>query len=102
METNAFVDYANARPKEERLSHPLVQTALATANHFRKAGSPAIVPADVGSTDANRAVSLGIPAVAIGAVLEHGAHRLEETAEASSIVPGVKSLIALAAALAGR
>jgi tripeptide aminopeptidase len=102
MEKNVPVDYTNARPKEERLSHPLVQTALATANHFRKAGSPAIVPADVGSTDANRAVSLGIPAVAIGAVLEQHAHRLEETAEASSIVPGVKSLIALAVALGGR
>jgi len=32
-------------------------------------------------------------------VLEHAPHRLEETAEASSIIPGVKSLIALAAAL---
>jgi acetylornithine deacetylase/succinyl-diaminopimelate desuccinylase-like protein len=102
MEKTTFVDYANARPAAERLSHPLVQTALATANHFRKAGSPAIVPADVGSTDANIAISMGIPAVAIGAVLEHGAHRLEETAEASSIVPGVKSLIALAVALTGR
>ena len=36
-------------------------------NHFRKPGTPAIVPADVGSTDANIAVSMGIPAVAIGA-----------------------------------
>jgi len=80
----------------------LPQTALATANHFRKPGTPAIVPADVGSTDANNAVAMGIPAVAIGAVLEHGAHRLEETAEASSIVAGVKSLIALAVALTGK
>ena len=102
MEKNTFVDYAKARPKEERLSHALVQTALATANHFRKPGTPAIVPADVGSTDANNAVAMGIPAVAIGAVLEHGAHRLEETAEASSIVAGVKSLIALAVALTGK
>ena len=101
-ERNTFVDYTKARSKDERLSHPLVQTALATANHFRKAGSPAIVPADVGSTDANIAVSMGIPAVAIGAVLEQGAHRLEETAEASSIVPGIKSLIALAVSLTGR
>src|SRR3954470_5033366 len=99
MEKSSFLDYAKARPKDERLGHPLVQTALAVANHFRKAGSAAIVPADVGSTDANNAIAMGIPAVAVGAVIEHSAHRLEETAEASSIVPGVKSLIALAVAL---
>ena len=78
---------------------PLVQTALATANHFRKSGTPAIEPRDVGSTDANIAVSMGIPAVAVGAVIEHLPHRLEENAEASSIVPGIKHLIALAVAL---
>jgi len=42
MEKSAFGDYANARPKDERLNHPLVQTALAVSNHFRKAGTPAI------------------------------------------------------------
>jgi acetylornithine deacetylase/succinyl-diaminopimelate desuccinylase-like protein len=102
MEKTALGDYSNARSKEDRLNSPLVQTALAVKNHFRKAGTPAIVPADVGSTDANNAIAMGIPAVAIGAVLEYSAHRLEETAEASSIVPGVKSLVALAVALAGR
>ena len=35
----------------------------------------------------------------IGAALEHMPHRLEENAEASSIVPGIKSLIALAVTL---
>jgi hypothetical protein len=35
-----------------------------------------------------------------GATMEHMPHRLEETAEASSIVPGIKSLIALAVTLA--
>jgi len=99
MEKTALHDYSKARSKEERLNHPLVQTALAVANHFRKNGTPAIVPADVGSTDANNAIAMGIPAVAIGAVLEHSPHRLEEYAEAASIVPGVKSLIALAVAL---
>jgi hypothetical protein len=34
----------------------------------------------------------------VGAVIEHLPHRLEEWAEASSIVPGIKGLIALAAA----
>jgi hypothetical protein len=76
-----------------------VQTALAVKNHFRPAGTPAIVPADVGSTDANVAIAMGIPAVAVGATLEYTPHRLEESATASSIVPGVKSLIALAVAL---
>lgn len=99
MEKNAFLDYSKARPKEERLNSPLVQTALAVSNHFRKPGTPAIVPADIGSTDANDAIAMGIPAVAIGATLEHSPHQLEETAEAGSIVPGVKSLIALAVSL---
>jgi tripeptide aminopeptidase len=102
MEKTAFLDFAKARPKEERLNSPLVQTALAVSNHFRRPGTPAIVPADVGSTDANNAIALGIPAVAIGATLEHMPHRLEESAEASSIFAGVKSLIALAVALTGR
>ena len=99
METKMGIDFSKARSKEERLHHPLVQTALATANHFRKPGTPAIIPADVGSTDANIAVSMGIPAVAIGANVEHMPHRLEENAEASAIVPGIKSLLALAVSL---
>ena len=41
----------------------------------------------------------GHTAVAIGATAEHLPHRLEESAEAGSIVAGVKSLIALAVAL---
>jgi tripeptide aminopeptidase len=98
MERNMGIDYSKARPQPERLNHPLVQTALATANYFRKSGTPAIVPADVGSTDANIAVSMGIPAVAIGARIGQLPHRLEEYAEASSIIPGIKSLIALAVA----
>ena len=61
MERKMGIDYSKARPRQERLNHPVVQTALATANYFRKPGTPAIVPADVGSTDANIAVSMGIP-----------------------------------------
>jgi acetylornithine deacetylase/succinyl-diaminopimelate desuccinylase-like protein len=99
MEKNTFLDYSKARPREERVNSPLVQTALAVANHFRTPGDPAIVPADVGSTDANNAIAIGIPAVAIGAVREYEPHRLEEYARASTIVPGVKSLTALAVAL---
>jgi acetylornithine deacetylase/succinyl-diaminopimelate desuccinylase-like protein len=99
MERMIGIDYSKARPREERLQHPLVQTALATSNFFRKSGTPAIVPMDVGSTDANIAISMSIPGVAVGAVVERMAHRLEENADAASIVPGVKSLIALAVAL---
>jgi len=99
MERKMGVDYSRARPQSERLNHPVVQTALGTSNYFRKSGTAEIVPADVGSTDANIAVSMGIPAVAVGACIELMPHRLEEHAEASSIVPGIKSLIALAVAL---
>jgi tripeptide aminopeptidase len=98
MEQNMGIDYSKARPAPERLQHPLVQAALAIANHFRKPGTPVIVPADIGSTDANIAVSMGIPAVAVGARLGQSPHQLQESAEASSIVPGIKSLIALAVA----
>jgi tripeptide aminopeptidase len=99
MERKIGVDYSKALPQKERLNHPLVQTALATTNYFRKAGTPEIAANDVGSTDANIAVSMGIPAVAVGATNERMPHRLEENTDASSIVPGIKSLIALAVAL---
>jgi tripeptide aminopeptidase len=93
------IDYSKARPQKERLNHPLVQTALATANHFRAPGTPEIVPMDIGSTDANNAISLGIPAVAIGVARGSHAHQLDEYSDASSVVPGIKSIITLAVAL---
>jgi tripeptide aminopeptidase len=99
MEQKMGIDYSKALPQKERLNHPVVQTALATSNYFRKQGTPAIAAIDVGSTDANIAVSMGIPAVAVGATLERMPHRLEENTDASSIVPGIKSFIALAVAL---
>jgi tripeptide aminopeptidase len=99
MERKMGVDYSKARPQKDRLNHPVVQTALATANYFRKSGTPAIEPVDVGSTDANIAISMGIYAVAIGATAEKLPHRLEEYSEASSMVPGIKHFIALAVAL---
>jgi tripeptide aminopeptidase len=102
VEHKMGTDYSKARPHEARLHDAVVQTAVAAANHFRKPGTHEVVPQDVGSTDANIAVSMGIPAVAVGAV-EHGMpHRLEEYAESDSIVPGIKFLIALAVSLAGR
>ena len=41
---------------------------------------------------------MGIPAVAVGARLGQMPHQLQESAEASSIVPGIKALIAIAVA----
>ena len=99
MEETNIGDYSKARSQSERLNQPVVQTALAVANFFRKSGSPEILASDLGSTDANNAVGMGIPAVAVGAVMDHQPHRLEEFAEASSIVPGIKSLVALAVSL---
>jgi hypothetical protein len=75
-----------------------VQTALAVSNYFRKPGTREIMAQDVGSTDANNAIAMAIPAVAVGAALERMPHRLEEEVDASSILPGIKSLIALAVA----
>src|ERR1700677_3131283 len=99
MEEKSIGDYSKARPQGERLNQPVVQTALAVANFYRKSGSPEILPADLGSTDANNAVRMGIPAVAVGAVMDHQPHRLEEFADASSMVPGIKALLALAVSL---
>ncbi len=99
MESKVMADYSKAKPRAERLNLPVVQTAVGTSNYFRKPGSPEIQPMDVGSTDANIAVSMGIPAVAVGAAREFFPHRLEEYAEADSIVPGIKSLLALAVSL---
>jgi tripeptide aminopeptidase len=92
-------DYSKSLPKEQRLAHPLVTTAVDAANYFRKPGSAAVVPADLGSTDANIAVSLGIPAIATGTLISTNQHQLEENAESASIVPGIKQLISLAVAL---
>jgi tripeptide aminopeptidase len=102
FDNNTYFDYSRALPAKERLKHSLVQTAVAAANHFRKAGSPAIVAKDLGSTDANVAISMGIPAIATGVALSSAQHQLEESAKASSIVPGTKAVIALMVALANQ
>ena len=92
-------DYSKSLSKEQRRAHPLVKTAVDAANYFRKPGSETVVPLDLGSTDANIAVSLGIPAIATGALMSTNQHQLEENAEGPSIVPGIKQLISLAVAL---
>jgi len=92
-------DYSRALPREQRLAHPLVATAVDAANHFRQPGSAPVVPLDVGTTDANIAVIFGIPAIATGTLISSNDHQLEEYALASSIVPGIRQLISLAVAL---
>jgi tripeptide aminopeptidase len=101
VEHKMGVDYSKARPHDTRLHDAVVQTAVAAATYFRKPGAPAVVPQDVGSTDANIAVAMGIPAAAVGAAEHSLPHRLEEYADSDSIVPGIKFLIALAVSLAG-
>ena len=79
MEQKMGLDYSKARPQQERLNHPLVQTALAVAQLLPQAWHPGNrTRSDVGSTDANIAVSMGIPAVAVGAADRKMPHRLEE------------------------
>ena len=84
---------------QQRTGQLPLPAVLATANHFRKPGTPIIVPMDLSSTDANIAISLGIPAVAAGTVMYANPHQLEENAQASSIVPGIQQLITLAVVL---
>ena len=101
MESKMGIDYGKALPMEQRRNHPLVRTATDVANHFRKPGTPATEPLDAGATDANIGVSFGKASVAVGAVRYKGPHTLEEAAEADSLVPGVKMLIAFSVSSAG-
>jgi acetylornithine deacetylase/succinyl-diaminopimelate desuccinylase-like protein len=95
------VDYSQAQPREKRRAHPLVQTAVDIQNYLQLPQAGASGPLDIGSTDANVAVGLGIPAIAVGGARFSGPHTLDEAAEESSIVPGVKMLLLLSVSLAG-
>ena len=95
------VDYSKAQPREKRRAHPLVQTAVDIQNYLRLPRAGASGPLDMGSTDANVAVGMGIPGITVGGARFSGPHTLDESAEESSIVPGTKMLLLLAASLAG-
>jgi tripeptide aminopeptidase len=95
------IDFSKALPRASRRADPLVQTAVDVHRHLRLGGAKGPEPMDMGSTDANVAVGLGLPAIAIGAARYTGPHTLDEAAEENSIVPGVKMLVLLAAALGG-
>jgi hypothetical protein len=45
---------------------------------------------------------MGIPGVSVGAAATNKAHTLEEFADATTIVPGIKFLITLAVALTAK
>jgi acetylornithine deacetylase/succinyl-diaminopimelate desuccinylase-like protein len=92
------LDYSGALTREQRRANPLVQTALDIHKYLKVALLPDAM--DVGSTDANVGVALGIPSIAIGATAGRDAHTLDESADAMSIVPGVKSFIIIAVSLA--
>ena len=94
------VDYSQAQPRERRRAHPLVQTAVDIQNHLQLPRAGASGPLDIGSTDANVAVGMGIAAIAVGGARFTGPHTLDEAAEEGSIVPGAKMLLLLAVSLA--
>ena len=98
---NLVHDYSKALPKEVRLNHPLVQTALAVTDHMQLNGKTKTVAIDSGSDDHNIGVAMGIPSIGIGAIIGGGAHSLEESAEKASILRGTKYMMLLTAALAG-
>ncbi len=93
------LDYSRALNREERRQHPIVQTALDVQKYLKILF--ATEPLDVGSTDANVGVSLGIPSISVGAIRSRDSHMLTESADANSIVPGIRSLLLLAISLAG-
>lgn len=95
------VDFTKAQAREKRRAHPLVQTAVDVQNYFKLSREGTTVAVDSGSTDANAAVGLGIPAIAVGATYGRKPHTLDEEAEEGSIVQGAKMLLALAVSLGG-
>lgn len=96
-----IIDYSQAKPKLERLNHPLTQTALAASDYLKLAVVDRAQAMDSGAADHNVGVALGIPAIGIGATRGRGGHSLEESADKMAIIPGTKYLILLASLLAG-
>lgn len=93
------VDFSKARSREVRRADPMVQTAVDIQRYLR-VGAPDAEPLDIGSTDGNVALGMGIPAIAVGGPYYEGQHTLREVADESSIVPGTKMLLLLVTSLA--
>jgi acetylornithine deacetylase/succinyl-diaminopimelate desuccinylase-like protein len=79
------------------MASPIVQAALEVTRRFGFEPLP-----DVGSTDANLPISMGIPAIALGGGGSSGnVHTPEEWFDPSRREQGVQRLLALVAVLAG-
>jgi acetylornithine deacetylase/succinyl-diaminopimelate desuccinylase-like protein len=81
----------------DRRAHPIVQTALDVHAFL---GIPAQAEA-TGSTDANMAVTRGIPAISVGRARGGDQHTLSEWADRDSALPATRMLLLLAVSLAG-
>ncbi|HKP76964.1 MAG TPA: M20/M25/M40 family metallo-hydrolase [Longimicrobiaceae bacterium] len=81
----------------DRLASPVVQTAL---DVHRFLGIEAR-PEATGSTDANVAVTRGIPAISVGRARGGDQHTLREWADRDSALPATRMLLLLAVSLAG-
>jgi acetylornithine deacetylase/succinyl-diaminopimelate desuccinylase-like protein len=85
------------RPSGEApLSSPLVQAAIEVTRRFGVQPQP-----DVGSTDANLPISLGIPAISVGGGGNSGnVHTPEEWFDPAGRELGIQRLLALVAVMA--
>lgn len=81
----------------DRRAHPIVQTALDIHRFLGIASSAEAT----GSTDANMAVTRGIPAIAVGRARGGDQHTLGEWADRDSALPATRMLLLLAVSLAG-
>jgi tripeptide aminopeptidase len=82
---------------EDRLRHPLIQTALDVHGHFGIM-SRAIAS---GSTDANAGVVRGIPSISIGRSIGGDQHTLSEWSDVDSALPATKIGLLIGIAMAG-
>jgi tripeptide aminopeptidase len=86
-----------AQMLEDRLNHPLIQTALDVHAHLG-IESRAIA---TGSTDANAGVVRGIPSISIGRSIGGDQHTLSEWSEVDSALPATKVALLIAVLMAG-
>lgn len=73
------------------LEHPLPKAAAAALEFVGEES----VSFDIGSTDANVPLSMGIPSVCVGITYGGNAHRVDEYIQVNPIVSGLKSLLLL-------
>lgn len=91
------VDVVGDRPAGSiPVDHELVQAATAALQEV------GITPSyEIGSTDANLPLSLGVPAVTVGVAWGGNGHRLDEYIDPAPLLKGMKQLILLTLAATG-